>query len=66
MQSEQNCGNNAIVDPNYNQDNVDDLDNIEELQDSSSMDEISVISKSQLTKETINLDQSLESLNDEK
>lgn len=66
MESEQNCGNNAIVDPNYNQDNVDDLDNIEEIQDSSSMDEISVISNSQLTKDTIKLDQSLEFLNDEK
>ena len=66
MESEQNCGNNAIVDPNYNQDNVDDLDNIEEIQDTSSMDEQSIISNSQLTKETINLDQSLESLNDEK
>ena len=66
IESEQNCGNNAIVVPNYNQDNVDDLDNIEEIQDTSSMDEISVISNSQLTKETINLDQSFESLNYEK
>ena len=62
---EENCANNAIVVPIYNQDNVDDLDNIEEIQDTSSMDEISVISNSQL-KETINLDQTFESLNDEK